>query len=232
MQKDDAEVRLADAVSNDRIDYLVSALKGAVGLLPLGGLVAEAVGATIPRQRIDRMADVIVKVANRLDEVGLQIDEMANRFRSPEFTDIFEEAMLQAGKALSEERRQYIANLLFNGLAMTDFDHARSKKLLFLLSDLSDPELVWLTFSGLTTQEFQNEFYDLHELILDDSVGTVIGSSAAERELAALRESYWQNLNALGLTRGRRGPGLGEITDLGRLLLRYIDAPTDSVEEQ
>jgi hypothetical protein len=231
MEEHDDNEDIAKEVANQRIDYLVTTFKGAVGVLPFGGLVAEAVGAVIPRQRIDRMADVLQKMAVRLDELGIEVEDISGRFRTSEFTDVFEESLRQAGRALSEDRRQFIANLLFTSLTEADFENARTKKLLFLLDDLTDPELIWLTFAGLESQDAQNDFYSIHESVLDDSVGSTLGSSPADVDVAALRESYWQRLIALGLTQQRRGPGLGEITPLGRLMLRYIGAPTDSDEE-
>lgn len=221
---DDNDVK--DKLANTRIDYLVAALKGAIGTIPFASLVAEAVGAAIPNQRIDRMADVLQKTAARMDEVGAQVDDISDRFRSPEFRDVFEEAMLQAGKALSEERRQYIANLIFNGLTAAEFENARVKRLLFILHDLTDPELIWLNFAGRATQESQQELYRCHERVLDDTRAT-LGSSRSEREAAALRESFWQHLSALGLTTPTRGAALGELTELGRLLLREIGTPAE-----
>lgn len=112
-----------------------------------------------------------------------------------------------------------------------EFENARLKRLLFLLDELTDPELIWLGYAGRLTQDSQREFYALHERILDDSPATP-GSSRAERDAAALRESFWQHLSALGLTTSTRGPALGKLTNLGRLMLREIGAPAEFDDDE
>lgn len=145
------------------------------------------------------MADVLQTVASRLEDVDARISDIADRFRTPEFRDVFEEAILQAGKALSEERRQYIASILFNGMTAADFDNARVKRLLFILNDLTDLELIWLSFAGRATQESRQGFFSRHQEVLDQTP-VMLGSSRVEQEAAAIRESFWQHLSALGLT--------------------------------
>jgi len=220
-----------EALGNQRLDYLVTALKGVASAVPFGSLVVETVTSVIPRQRMDRVADMIGRLGAKLDEVEADVKDVKERFSSPEFIDLFEEGVLQAGKALSEERRQHIANILFHGLTDEDLNHARVKKLLFLLNDLADPEIVWLTYVNLAMDESQEQFYQVHEKVLA-VVEAVIGSDRGTLDEAALQESYKNRLVQLGLA-SERMASANDVTPLGRMLLRYIDAPRDcDVEEE
>ena len=60
----------------------------------------------------------------------LDRDLIESRFTSEEFADLLEDALPYAARALSEERREYIANLLKNCLTHEELDHAGKKKLL------------------------------------------------------------------------------------------------------
>ncbi|HSY49487.1 MAG TPA: hypothetical protein VLC46_11795 [Thermoanaerobaculia bacterium] len=210
-------------LTNRRIDYWVATLKAAAGTVPLfGSLVAEAVGVAIPQQRIDRMADVIRKLAERLDSLNVEIDQIRERFRSAEFTDIFEESMLQAGKALSTERREHIANILANGLTERELHHERTKKLLLLLADLTDPEVILLSYANVHRSQ-KNELFARYGNILREP-GVKSGAPLEVREERALQESWRRHLVQLGLTTVEHA-SVNDVTALGRMLLRYISAP-------
>jgi len=213
------EGKPADRLQNDRVDYLVSSVRAAAGAVPfVGNAIAELLTVAIPKQRIDRIADVVGRLAEKIDEAQADIDRLTDRFKMSEFGDIFEEGMLQAGRALSEERRQYLANVLFMGLSEEALDHARVKKLLFILDDLLDQEIVWLAYLNLGIGDEAEEFYEIHRGVLEP-VTAVIGSDQDELDSAALQEAYQHRLTQLGLVENETA-----VTPLGRLLLRYIEA--------
>lgn len=222
MEKDaEAQSELA----NRRIDYLVTALKGIVGAVPFGSLVAEAIGAVIPKQRMDRMADVVERVAAKLNEVETDVNRLEDRFYSPEFIDVLEEAMLQAARAMSDERREYLANMLVTGLTEPELKHGRLKKLMLLLEDLADEEVIILTYSNLAARSNKTKFFQLHERVLREPAITT-GTPHDVREQKALHDAWRRRLVQLGLTMNEH-PGPNELAPLGRMLLRYIGAPHD-----
>jgi hypothetical protein len=79
--------------------------------------------------------------------------KLASRIRKsalrPEFCELLEEGFTQAARAISEERRNYIANLLCNGLAADQVDYVKSRFLLRLLNQLSNAEIIVLNYYGL-----------------------------------------------------------------------------------
>lgn len=153
--------------------------------------------------------------------------------------DLMEDGFLQAARALSEERIEHIASLLKNSLTDEDLERSAYKRLLFLLGEINDLEVMILkSYSGNIMQ--QREFRMKHqEAVTEPRVH--LASSQEEVDKHAIYEAHKTNLAHLGLLkirfqRPRRGesPEFDEktgmmkssgydLTDLGRLLLRTID---------
>jgi hypothetical protein len=217
-----------EQLTNQRIDYLVDVLKGAAGIVPFGSLIAEAVGVAIPKQRIDRMAEVVRALAKKVDAVGISVEELRERFQSPEFIDILEEGLLQAGKALSPERRQNIANILANGLTESELQHQRIKKLLLLLlADLTDPEVIFLEYASVSRPTKDDLFVRYANILREPAAN--MDAPLAVHDKRALQEAWRRHLVQLGLTTVDR-PGRNDVTSLGRMLLRYLNAPEPKAE--
>lgn len=208
-----------------REDFLAILVKGLSGAVPfVGNLLAEVFGAVIPRQRLDRLVEFVQTFEQRVVQLELSQHVFEERFSRPEFVDIFEDGASQAARALSQERRRYLANLLAKGLSEEELNHARAKKLLRLLESLTDQEIIWLKYFSLADRGEEDEFYEQHEALLEPRDSSW-GASTEEMDQATLQEAYEQALVRFGLVQ----PGERSATWLGRLLLRYIDS--DFVED-
>jgi hypothetical protein len=205
----------------NEVDHFVSAVQASLGAVPgIGPIVAGIVTSVIPRQRLDRVVDVVRILRDQLS--GLQQDFVRERMLREEFTDLLEDALPQAGRASTEERKAYIAALLKNSLTSDDLAHEQEKLLLSLLGQLSDPELIILGWYGTEYVGDQaDEYFERHEEVL---YAPMLETNAFDEEIrdAAIKEAYRAKLRRLGLARPGRGT-LDQITDLGRLLLREID---------
>src|ERR1035441_5643861 len=117
---------LPEPIKNQAIDYGTSALKVALGLVPVvGPLLVELIALIIPGQRLDRIGDFAAKLGERTRNLE---EEMKKAIRNdPEFTDLVEEALRQASRATTEEKRAYLASLVSNSLAPDAIEHAESK---------------------------------------------------------------------------------------------------------
>lgn len=227
-----------DSLKPNMRDHLVAAAKSAFGVVPFAGtLLAEIAGEVIPEQRIDRL----VRFAGVLEErlTGLNQQFVRSQLGNANFTDLVEEAMRQATRSLSDDRRECIASVVANGLASDSIDLLESKHLLRILGEINDIEVIWLRFFLHPASETDKEFRAKHEAIFRPAEAT-FGSSQAERDKAALQQSYHEHLAQLGLLRPRYqingitkatefdnrtgAPKLigYEITSLGRLLLRQV----------
>jgi len=219
------------ALHNSGADYVASAAKSALGMVPFAGsLLAEIAGNVIPNQRIDR----IVKYAQALESRLLRIEQdVVRRNMSDEnFTDLVEESLRQAARSLTDERRDYISSLVANSISSDDIEHYESKHLLRILGELNDIEIIWLRFYLNPVMNDDTEFREKHNHLLNP-VAAHFGSAQPELDKSTLQNSYKEHLASLGLLEkeidmdtSNRGVKLKtkgyKITSLGRLLLREV----------
>ena len=214
--------------------------KGLLGAIPfVGPLAAEIVGAVIPNQRIDRIELLLKLLESKIQEEDrLKVKE---RIISPESVDLIEDGFIQASRALSEDRKEYIASLLKNSLTDDELKHIEYKRLLSILGELNDLEILILKSKALHRgqPEFE-EFWGAHEGALTPPLAHM-ESTQEEIDKNTIYQTHKMHLVNLGLLKPRfKKPKRGElpefddktgmikaqsyeITALGRLLLRSID---------
>lgn len=223
----------------NRTDLLVSAAKSIVGIVPFAGpLLSELVGTFIPSQRIDRLTKYVVELDNRLSH--FQIGFIKQELTKEECVDLFEEGFRQATRALSDERRSYIASIVENGLSNEHISYLETKYLLNLLENINDAEVIWLRFYlEPSIGPVDVDFRERHKNILNPACAA-LGSPQDEIDKEALQNSYADHLERLGLIRphfrmdnktvlpefdsfsGKQSVSYYDLTNLGQLLLRFI----------
>jgi len=202
-----------------RVDALVVFVRGVLGPIPvLGSLMAEIVGAIIPNQRVDRIARVVVVLAEKV--AGLEQERVEERLKTPEGVDLLEDGFHQAARALSDERLEYIANILRSGITEEQAKMAEKKRLMWLLGQLDDAEIIMLT--GCSMLERDEEFEKRHWSVLEprDYYGGMPDDEAAKVSLDLSRKHH---MCSLGLLPPLVDNGVGtEATPLGRLLVKTV----------
>jgi hypothetical protein len=229
---------MADKLDQNATDYVVSATKSALGMVPFAGsLLAELAGSIIPKQRMDRLVDYARKLEHRLG--GLDQDAIRTKLADENFTDLLEESARQAAQAVTDERREYLASLLASGVSEDRVSFVESRHLLRLLSQINDIEVIWLRFYSHRSLTGDEEFRSKHAAIIEP-IRTTLGSDQETLDRRALQENYTEHLISLGLlTRPLRvdsktgypefdkntknwKTGPTQTTPLGRLLVKYI----------
>jgi hypothetical protein len=158
----------------------------------IGSILAEAVKHSITNQRVDRMAHMLKIVDYQVS--SLQRDFLELRMQTDEFRDLLEDALWQTTKALTEERRAYIASLLKNSITSDELSHEQEKSLLSLLGELNDSELIILGWYGTDMVGPEaDEYFFRHEAVLQ-FLTTETGMSDEELTNATLREAYRDHL--------------------------------------
>ena len=112
---------------------------------------------------------------------------ITDRLENEHFADLLEEGARQAARSLSDDRRQYLAALIVNGLPTQKIEYAESRHLLRTLNEVSDVEIVWLRFYREPTLGGDGEFRKRHENVLAPATAT-LSSSRNERDKAALQD--------------------------------------------
>ncbi len=204
--------------------------------------MTDTVLRIMPDQRQKRIASLIEILNIRFGHLAEDVSKLKQRLESPEGTDLLEDALNQAARAVSNERLEYIASLLANGLSHDDLEHAGKKRLFSLLEQTSDPEIILLTYHSILKVVEQKKFAESHK----DLLAPMLIKHRAPQEVidqAALRATFVTNLVRLGLLRRRYAtPKKGELpafdertgslkpsgyefTALGHVFLRYIGIP-------
>lgn len=224
----EGEIDLRPDVDETDLDRAVAASALALSAIPvIGSLIAQTVQHAIPNQRIDRIADML-KILDRKVS-GLQKDVLELRMQTEEFRDLLEDGLWQTTRALTHERREYIASLLKNSLTSEQLTHEWAKTLMSVLEELNDSELIILGWYGTEMVGPQaDEYYRRHEDVLSSPI---FETGMFDEELTGnvLRTRYHEKLESLGLVRTVQSGRLDQIgrhkriTPLGRMLLRQID---------
>lgn len=207
-------------------DYIAAVTRVVGSAIPVvGGLLTEVITQIIPKQKIDRLVEYLKIIDQRLSYQEEKIERFKAAVESDQGSDLFEEGMVQASRALSDERRYHLANLITHSLTKDEISYSESKKLLNLYSELTDPELIILVYySKYRTigHPESKKFMEKHREILYP-VDRTTNAPQRERDRGALQDSYIDTLRRLKLI---DGPGnMVQLTDLGRLFLKYIQHP-------
>ncbi|MCL2024181.1 MAG: hypothetical protein FWG78_00135 [Coriobacteriia bacterium] len=235
--KSSAEKQLAE----NKMDYLAAISRAALSAIPIaGGLLGELITTIIPNQRIDRIADFSVKLEERID--ALEWSNANDIMQDADFTDLLEDAVIAAARAVTEERRSYLASLVANSLTSEDISYVESKHLLRILNELNDIEILWLRYYFGLSIGGDKEFQTKHENVLV-SADKSMPPSDRTRDKKALQDSYREHLLQLNLleekirtfkiddrTKVANVDSIGKperksigITRLGKMLLASID---------
>jgi len=224
-----------DKLAPTNVDYVASAAKAALGAVPFAGsLLVEIAGTVIPNQRIDRIVAFATALDKRLRV--LEHDFVRSQLTNENFTDLVEEGLRQAARAVTDERRQYITSIIANSLSSEDIEYAESKHLLRILGEVNDIEIVWLRFYLVPTFGGDKKYREKHQEILE-IVPAGIGAPQEVLDKSTLQGSYKEHLAELGLFERRYEMDTSrtdmhlkikgyDLTSLGRLLLREAGLTT------
>lgn len=119
--------------------------------------------------------------------------------KSDFFVDLIEESFVQASRAFTIERREYIATIVENGITDNSIELQDSKYLLKILQELNDIEIIWLKYYT-TSLTRDIEFKEKHKNVLT-RVQVSMNSKKETRQKAFLQKSYGLHLERLGLVR-------------------------------
>lgn len=215
-------------------DIAMSLTKGAVGAVPFAGsILGEIIGTFLPEQRIQRLETYVRYLSQRIDALGVPNDAL----KTEEAIDLFEDGAFQSARALSAERQEQIASLVSSGLLGDHKERIEAKRLLQLLRQIDDDQIVIL--ASYLHKNQNDEFRAKHAAVLDP-VPAHLGSDQEELDSETGFRLARQQLATLGLLRPRfKAPRKNELpefdtktgmikqagyelTPLGRMLLTRI----------
>lgn len=185
------------ALGSSKEDWLVAALKSAAGMVPYAGnALSELIGGIIPNQRMDRLEKYVTLLAENLSRISEE--SISRAISNSEGIDLIEEGFAQASRAITYERRKYIAEIVRYGLDAGSTEYNESKFIMKMLGELNDSEIIWLKYFEDPVISRNKEFYEANKNILHPVVAHM-GSDTKTFEKAEIQKSYKEHLERLGL---------------------------------
>ncbi|WP_424360528.1 hypothetical protein [Methylocystis parvus] len=124
-------------------DHAAATLRAAANLVPIFGAgLAEIVTNIIPNQRLDRIERYLSLLRDELLAKGLLEDspKLAHHVN----VAIIEDGAFQAARSLSDQRTKFIARCVAEGISAEEAEKIRERKLLRILGELDDEEIMVL----------------------------------------------------------------------------------------
>lgn len=208
------------------IKAIANAIPGA-GLL-LGPAIEIALNEIIPSDRLDR-----IEVFLRYLDQRANPEKFEEWVKTEDGAEHFEEAIRQAAKSRGEKRREYLANLVVEGMSETDVGRRRARQMLRLLEMIDDDQIIIL-MSNLEKYRKTSEnsvcFWKMYRSILGPFNREITSSDSdiAEALHKADLEQYLVSFGLLSITRadgirnGIRPSDAYSVTITGKEFLRYL----------
>ena len=175
--------------ATDQISLYTRMASGAFG--PLGTLLSEVFLESLPNTLQKRLVTYVQILQERLTELEIKLDK--HMLEDEEFIEVMRQGGLLATGATTKERKEYIANIIANGLSREDVQMIETKKILRTLDNVNDLEILLLCSYIDPTVNAINEFKDQHPELYEGMYITM-ASSTQEREKGAMRATYLENL--------------------------------------
>lgn len=147
------------------VDYGLSAMKALLSLGPGGGFVAELISTVLPGQRTDRMARYVTALAERLNHVETVVSRQRAAEIGTEQVALFHAGGEAAVKAPHADRVERIAKVVAGGMLGDDLEAARARRMVEILSDLSEDDVVQLC-SHVQPYKDDAEWLERHGAVL------------------------------------------------------------------
>ncbi|MDM1298192.1 hypothetical protein HXZ94_06725 [Empedobacter falsenii] len=207
-------------------DDLIDSLKLYSNLIPgIAPFFVELITQKIPNQKLDRVINFIKifnikfnNLNNEYQQLNNEYQQLKKFFESPPVLDLFEEALIHASKSFSENRNNYIINLLIKSFQQSDFDQIKIKHLLNTLNEINDIQiLILLKYAKVKELNIFKEF----------------NLEYNRNDIAPMLDNYELHLSNLGLldkiTREIKDSRVNsvpiiryELSNFGRIFIQYI----------
>lgn len=195
-----------------------------------GGFFGLLVGQIIPNQRADRLAEFATRLSRRLHIAEGAVEHLNEQFEalarslSAEQIALFEDGAIAAARATSQDRIEGVAKIVAEGLSADDVKAIDQRRLLNLISDLSDEDIVVLTSYSYALGRDQG-WRTRHKQTLQP-IRAHMKSSAEDLDRSTLRDLRTNRLIALGVLQEKPSAGgkstYRDLSPLGRIVLRQL----------
>ena len=225
-------------VDTNPTDMTVTATKLITSLFPIPGAatLGELISTIVPHQRLDRVVAVLQILHDKVESILIDVELLRSRLEKEDFQELLMSCLEQASKALTVERRNYIASFLYKTLTEDDISSINQQKLLSIFGQLDDIDILLLKFFDISQKHeiaIEHPFYLKHKLILEPPmVEENMTPEEYEKRMdeGTIYNEHLSYMQRLGVITTNSNVGLSEdqnrnfhTTPLGKRLLKYID---------
>ena len=124
-------------------DRTAAVIRSVISNIPIvGQALAEVITELVPNQRVERVEKYLLYLSEEID--SLKVENVDAVMKRPENVDLIEDGVYQAIRALSDERKRYLARAVAQGIGAEATDKLNEKRVLALIGDLDDSDLLLL----------------------------------------------------------------------------------------
>ena len=222
-------------------DRTAAIIRSIVANIPIvGQALAEIVTELVPNQRIERVEEYLLYLGEEI--TSLKIENVDAAMKRPENVDLIEDGAYQAVRAITDTRKRYLARAVAQGIRAKEKDKLDEKRVLALIGDLDDGDLVLLDAFSTRGIQGQEKFEKLRpEQPTSRAPGAAERWEFYEASIARLERlsllhkniqlDHETKLPELDILTGEPKGSYG-VTALGYLVLKRIglaDAPEDLI---
>jgi hypothetical protein len=187
--RNDSDVPSLGAGGGDRT---AAVIRSVISNIPfVGAALAEIITELVPNQRIERVEKYLVYLGEEI--AARRIDETA--MKTPANIDLIEDGAYQAVRALTDERKRFLARAVAQGIQAEEKDKLNEKRVLALIRDLDDGDLLLLNAFASNAEEKPKKFANLRP------EPAMVGSPSEVREAEELYKASIGRLERLSLIR-------------------------------
>jgi hypothetical protein len=124
-------------------DRTAAVIRSVISNIPVvGQALAEIITELVPNQRIERVEKYLLYLGEEI--TSLKVENIDAAMKRPENVDLIEDGAYQAVRALTDERKRYLARAVALGICTEEKDKLNEKRILALIGDLDDGDLLLL----------------------------------------------------------------------------------------
>jgi hypothetical protein len=140
-------------------DRIAMVVKSGVNLIPiLGPALSEIVTSVIPNQKLDRVIAYLELIAKHLGEEKLEEIK-----KLPERIALIEEGVYAAGFTTQKSKLKRLAYVVINGLNKEEIENDYQVKLMDIVKQLSELDVLVLELHAKRTQGDRENFFKMHQ---------------------------------------------------------------------
>ena len=220
-------------LNNNKTDVIVSVLSASLETIPVAGsFLAELIENVIPNQRQDRIVTFIKELSEKVNELGITIEELKEKYNDPKYSMFSTNCLRYVANEVYEEKIEYYKNLACDAISNDEKTLIHDERILKILGELDYFEIQYLIFydaSAFLKQDIMDKTLERIGIKFTQP-SYIFAMTDEEKDEETFKQITLNNLYYSGLlereekysSKGKFQGYKYKITHLGRLVLKKV----------